>query len=174
MIGSQPHVQRSASGTPWRASSMCWPHPAQVGLPQAEQVIREHMRESFLSMRWIGRVGRRWPEERPHRPNKRAKNPPRLAFAASVCTCVCLPLHHCEAGTLIFTIATCCPHPAQVVLLQVRQVVARHITFSSNMNTPRGIIANGFTIPVGVSCLSSQVGSVEKEGSSHGAPSSDR
>ena len=39
-------------------------------------------------------------------------------------------VHHSDAGTLIFTIATCCPHPAQVVFLQVRQVVARHITLS--------------------------------------------
>src|SRR5699024_6282815 len=35
--------QRSASGTPARACSMCWPQPAQVGFPQVRQVTARHM-----------------------------------------------------------------------------------------------------------------------------------
>jgi hypothetical protein len=40
---SSRHVQRSDTGTPARACSMCWPHPAHVGLAQLGQVTREHM-----------------------------------------------------------------------------------------------------------------------------------
>jgi len=77
------------------------------------------------------------------RPKMREKNPPRSAFAASIWACECLPPHHSLAGTLIFTIATCWPQPAQVVFPQVRHFVARHIPCSSSLkldsDTPGGI-----------------------------------
>jgi hypothetical protein len=37
--GQCAQVQRWSSGTSARASSMCWPQPAHVGLPQEGQVI---------------------------------------------------------------------------------------------------------------------------------------
>jgi hypothetical protein len=40
-LGQQ--VQRSASATPWRASSMCSPQPDQVALLQISQVTFEHI-----------------------------------------------------------------------------------------------------------------------------------
>ncbi len=43
----------------------------------------------------------------PQRPKMREKNPPRSAFAASICAWECLPPHHCDAGTFAFTMATC-------------------------------------------------------------------
>ena len=39
-LGQQ--VQRSASATPWRASSMCSPQPDQVAFLQISQVTFEH------------------------------------------------------------------------------------------------------------------------------------
>jgi hypothetical protein len=107
---------------------MCRPQPDQVGLPQVGQVMRAHMVGSFLTRRigefrrWRANDGgvvgaeEAWPSLRrgarrsvleDQRPKSREKNPPRSAFAASICARVCLPSHHSDAGTLISTIATC-------------------------------------------------------------------
>jgi len=43
MVTGYPQVQRSAVGTPSSASSVCWPQPAQVVLPQDAQRAGEHM-----------------------------------------------------------------------------------------------------------------------------------
>ena len=39
--------QRSVRGTPAMTWSTCWPHPAQVVLPQVRQETGRHMRVSF-------------------------------------------------------------------------------------------------------------------------------
>lgn len=102
---------------------MCWPQPVQVGLPHVEQVIRAHMmgvlsRGAFV---WGGRrsatrcgiaVRDRGDAVPPlpasgQRRSRREKNPPRAARAAAICAWLCVPLHHSDAGTVAFTIATC-------------------------------------------------------------------
>ena len=42
-----PHLQSWSSAKPSSASSMCWPQPVQVTLPQVEQLIGEHMVHPF-------------------------------------------------------------------------------------------------------------------------------
>ena len=47
-LGQQ--VQRSASATPWRASSMCSPQPDQVAFLQISQITFEHMRRIITAL----------------------------------------------------------------------------------------------------------------------------
>ena len=70
-----------------------------------------------------------------HRPNRRAHSPPLSARS--------WPGQRSARGTPAMTMSMCWPHPAQVVFPQVRQVTARHMSFSFFRRThpnryPRG------------------------------------
>src|SRR5690625_2188378 len=72
------------------------------------------------------------------RPRRRAKNPPRDSSFA-------WPGQRTRWGTFFMTWSTCWPQPAQVVLPQIRQVVARHMMVSLRAGEDQAVGVGAFS-----------------------------
>ena len=65
--------------------------------------------------------------------HRRPKSPPKkleFPFAFAISSALCLPSHHCEAGTLARTASMCWPQPAHVVFPHTLHFTGLHMLFS--------------------------------------------
>ena len=63
---------------------------------------------------------------RPKRPPKKLE----FRFTFAISSALCLPSHHCEAGTIARTASMCWPQPAHVVLPHTLHFTGLHMLFS--------------------------------------------